>query len=279
MRCRKDGALGKGTGFLIPIATAKGQQARVTQTFPTFPAAAALRAVIERGLREEPLRIRPLTGPDGERLWLKRAETLSLRLRLQKGDSAKGFEKDRQGLHLLGAAGLPVAPILAEGADFFVTPDLGVTLQTLLRDSDMPQEAKLAPFAAAGAALAQLHSARYCHGRPSIRDICWDGVQARFIDLERFSAERRDPASFSMDVLIFVHSVFAVDRRAQPVLDCAIRAYRAGVPDAVWAAVRRKGARFGWVGPVTAPLRWLRPQSRDLNALPLTLAYIADQAA
>jgi tRNA A-37 threonylcarbamoyl transferase component Bud32 len=233
-----------------------------------------LDALVARSLLESHDRIRALDLADGRRAWLKRVEDLSLRLRLQKGDSRKGFERDRAGLHALGEAGLPVAPILAEGPDYFVTPDLGVTLQTMLRDPASDPAERCAAFAAAGAALAALHANGFTHGRPSIRDICWDGEAARFIDLERFSPHRTGSEAAAMDVLIFVHSLFAVDRAARAELQAAMDSYRAAAPRGVWEAVQRKARGLRWLVPVTAPIRRLKPRSRDLNAVPLTIDYI-----
>jgi hypothetical protein len=90
---------------------------------PTASLDLSLTRAIAEALAEAPVRVRMLETPAG-RLWLKRVEHLSLRWRLQKGSGRRSFEKDREGLHVLGDAGLPVAPILAEGPDYFVTPIL-----------------------------------------------------------------------------------------------------------------------------------------------------------
>jgi tRNA A-37 threonylcarbamoyl transferase component Bud32 len=242
-----------------------------------LPPPGLLREAIIRALAEPPERVRPVIGPDGARYWLKRTETLSLRLRLQKGESTKGFEADRQGLHVLGRAGLPVVPIVAEGPDFLVMPDCGESLQTVLRHADTSAEERLAAFSAAGKALAALHLAGFCHGRPSIRDILWDGSKVTFIDLERFDPQRTGVDAFATDLMIFIHSVFAVRDRAVADLDAAIAGYRANGPAGAWTALRRKARRLEWLIPLSAPLRWLRPASRDLNAVPQTLRYLARQ--
>jgi hypothetical protein len=76
---------------------------------------ADLDEALARALAEPPQRVRALVLPDGRRFWLKRVEQLSGRLRLQKGDPARAFAAEREGLRVLAAAGLPVAGVVAEG--------------------------------------------------------------------------------------------------------------------------------------------------------------------
>jgi hypothetical protein len=237
---------------------------------PTAPLDLSLTRAIADALAEAPVRVRMLETPAG-RLWLKRVENLSLRWRLQKGGGRRSFEKDREGLHVLGDAGLPVAPILAEGPDYFVTPDLGVTLRALMSDTG-PSEDRSAAFRAAGRALAALHAQGFSHGRPAVRDLCWDGAEVRFIDMERFSARHHSPRHFAADMLVFVHSVF-VAGGSEADLENALAAYRAdGGP---WQAAIVLARRLRWSGPLIRGVLRLQPTSRELNALEPTLDYVA----
>lgn len=237
---------------------------------PTASLDLSLTRAIAEALAEAPVRVRMLETPAG-RLWLKRVEHLSLRWRLQKGSGRRSFEKDREGLHVLGDAGLPVAPILAEGPDYFVTPDLGVTLRALMSDTG-PSDDRNAAFRAAGQALASLHAQGFSHGRPAVRDLCWDGTSVRFIDMEKFSPRHHSPRHFAADMLIFVHSVFAAGGGEQD-LENALTAYRnAGGP---WQAAIALARRLRWIGPVARGLRRLKPDSREVTAVEPTLAYIA----
>lgn len=237
---------------------------------PTAPLDLNLTRAIADALAEAPVRVRMLETPAG-RLWLKRVETLTLRWRLQKGGGRRSFEKDRAGLHVLGGAGLPVAPILAEGPDYFVTPDLGVTLCSLMSDTGA-SDARSAAFRAAGRALAALHAQGFSHGRPAVRDLCWDGADVRFIDMEKFSPRHQSPRHFAADMLVFVHSVFAAGG-GEAELDTAIQAYRAaGGP---WEAALSLSRRIGWLAPLARQVRRIKPQSRELNALEPTLSYLA----
>jgi hypothetical protein len=211
----------------------------------------------------------PLDLPDGRRVWLKRAERLTGRMRLQKGSGTKGFAREWAGLHLLGGLGLPVAPILAEGPDWFVTPDVGPTLRYLMWH---PEGDHSAVFAAAGAALARLHLASYRHGRPAIRDLCWDGQAVRFIDLERFSDVKSDPRGLAIDLMIFVHSLVADGLNtpagvAAPLQDAAITAYRALAPG-IWAQAQVTASWLRWLPAVAR----LMPDAREWRAIGPTLA-------
>ena len=216
------------------------------------------------------MRVRMLETPAGC-LWLKRVETMTLRWRLLKGGGQRSFEKDRDGLHFLGEAGLPVAPILAEGPDYFVTPDLGVTLRVLMSDACASDD-RSAAFRAAGRALAALHVQGFSHGRPAVRDLCWDGADVRFIDMEKFSPRHHSPRHFAADMLVFVHSVFAAGG-GEADLENALTAYcSAGGP---WPAAVALARRLRWIGPLTRGLLRLKPDSRELAAVEPALAYVA----
>ena len=212
-------------------------------------------------------RIQALDLPDGRKIWLKRAERLSGRMRLQKGDGAKGFARERDGLHLLGGLGLPAAPILAEGPDWFVTPDLGPTLRHMM----WHREGDLVPvFAAAGAALARLHLQFYRHGRPAIRDFCWNGAEIHFIDLERFSPVKSDPRGLALDLLIFAHSLVGDGFDAPnplPLQGAALTAYRNLAPG-FWAQAATTASWLRWL----PPLARIKARSREWRAIGPTLA-------
>jgi tRNA A-37 threonylcarbamoyl transferase component Bud32 len=229
----------------------------------------AIRAALDKGTA----RIQRLETPAGQ-VWLKRMEHLSLRWRLQKGDPAKRFNLDRTGLHLLHDAGLPVAPILAEGSDFFVTPDVGPTLRALLTDPDVGAGERRRAFAAAGRALGLLHRKGFSHGRPALRDLCWNGREVTLIDLEQFSLRHRAPRHMALDVAIFVHSVL-VDGGAAEDLDAAVSAYRKVAGPEMLARAARLGRAFGWAAPLTDRIAARKPKAREIAAVAPALRYLA----
>ncbi|PZQ96587.1 MAG: serine/threonine protein phosphatase [Cereibacter sphaeroides] len=239
---------------------------------PSLPLDRSIMLAISNALGERPVRVRALETPQG-RLWLKRVEQLSLRWRLQKGNSRVLFEKDRAGLHLLADAGLPVAPILAEGPDYFVTPDLGTTLRAML-DAGVAKDERLRAFDGAGRALAALHATGYSHGRPAVRDLCWDGEKVRFIDLEKFSARRHSPRHFAADMLIFLHSIFAGSGNAEDA-DAAVAAYRQAAGEERWNRVQRLAGQLAFARPMAYGLLGFLKHGRDLRAMIATLDYLA----
>jgi hypothetical protein len=159
--------------------------------------------------------------------------------------------------------------VLAEGPDWFVTPDVGQTLRDLMWHETGDNTAV---FTAAGTALAKLHLASYRHGRPAIRDFCWDGKAVHFIDLERFSAVKSDPRGLAMDLIIFAHSLIADGLNAptgtaKPLQEAAFDAYRALAPG-IWAQARVTAGWLRWLALVAR----LKPDSREWQAVAPTLA-------
>ena len=233
-----------------------------------------LEAALQAALADPPRRVREVVLPDGRRFWLKRVERLSGRLRLQKGDPARAFAAEREGLRLLAAEGLPVAGIAAEGPDWVLMPDAGPVLTSVVADDGRRVAEKLAAFAAAGRALGLLHWAGMAHGRPAVRDICWDGQEARFIDLERFRRAKRAGFWQAADVVMFTQTAFTAWPEDARWLEAALGAYAVSAPEGAMAAVRRLVWWLAPVGWLAAALSRLRPGSRELRAVGLTLGRL-----
>lgn len=226
---------------------------------------------LKAALAEPVQRVRPLDLIDGRRFWLKRVERLSGRLRVQKGDPAKAFAAERQGLRALADAGLPVAGVVAEGPDWVLMPDAGPILPEVVADPSQAEAEKLRAFAEAGRALGRLHWAGMAHGRPAVRDVCWDGREARFIDLERYRRAKRAGFWQAADVVMFAQTAFTLWPEDGRWLDAALASYAVSAPEGAMAAVR---LLVGWLRPVgwlAAGLSVLRPRSRELRAVGLTL--------
>jgi len=211
----------------------------------------------------------------GRRYWIKRVETLSLRWRLQKGDPMRALARERAALQALWARGAPVPPILAEGPSWFAMPDCGETLEAILRAPVHP--ARPAVFAAAGVALARLHAMRLAHGRPQPRDLCWDGEAIRFIDFERGSTRPASRLARALDVVQFVHALYAIDPRNTVDIDAFCEGYRAHDPDGLWQHAESLCRRLRWVEPLTRPIQRIEARKHrtrhvsEWQAVPLTL--------
>ncbi|MGI1662431.1 hypothetical protein ACRDNQ_09325 [Palleronia sp. KMU-117] len=210
----------------------------------------------------------------GQVVWVKREERLSLRMRLQKGAGASAFERERAALHRLAGLDVPVPPILAEGPDFFMTPDSGVSLQTMVRDDLGADGERRAAFVAAAQGLAGLHARRISHGHPRLKDICWKDGRITFIDFERFSDKLNTPSGHARDLATFVFSAIAEAGGPTGDLDAARDAYRTADEQGIWERTRTLVRRLRFIDWLTKPLQF-RPdgKSREFKAIPATLRY------
>ncbi|WP_099827173.1 phosphotransferase [Oceaniglobus indicus] len=234
-----------------------------------------LSAPIATALAGNPARVQRLEIA-GQTIWIKRRESLSPLRRLQKGNAARAFEAERHALHHLAALDLPVPRILDEGPDHIALADSGTALDRILLDGIGSDAARLTIFAAAGRALADLHRHGISHGRPALKDICWDGTRITFLDFERYAEHRNTPKGHAMDVVMFVFNGFATGRGTTPEMARAIEAYRAHDPGGLWTLAQAWCARMGWIDTLTRPLQ-ARPgtKAREFKAIPLTLAAFA----
>jgi tRNA A-37 threonylcarbamoyl transferase component Bud32 len=233
-----------------------------------------LEAAVMAALAEPFRRVRAVVLPDGRRFWLKRVERLAGLLRLQKGDPAKAFATEREGLRELSAAGLPVADLVAEGPGWVLMRDAGPILTEVVADAGRSEADKLAAFAQVGRALGLLHWAGMAHGRPAVRDVCWDGRAARFIDLERFRRAKRAGFWQAADVVMFVQTAFTAWPEDSRWLEAVLGPYAVNAPEGAMAQVRRLAFWLAPLGWLATGLAWCRPESRELRAVGQTLARL-----
>lgn len=229
---------------------------------------------LNAALAEPPRRVRRVDLSDGRRFWLKRVERLTGVMRVQKGDPERAFAAEREGLHALADAGLPVAAIAAEGPDWVLMPDAGPVLPEVVADSGRSEGEKLAAFGQAGRALGLLHWAGLVHGRPAVRDICWDGVEARFIDLERFRPGARGGVRQAADIVMFAQTCFTQWPDDARWLDGALTSYAVNAPEGAMGRVRRLALWLAPLGWLAAGLAHFKRASGELRAVELTLARL-----
>ncbi|MBT8409061.1 MAG: phosphotransferase [Alphaproteobacteria bacterium] len=211
---------------------------------------------------------------DGKTYWVKRREKLGLRMRLQKGDAAAAFERERAAYRQLSRAGLPVPPLVAEDSDLFVIPDCGSNLARILRRQSGTLQERVAIFDKAARALAEFHRAGFSHGRPSLKDILWDGERIRLIDFERFAPDRKTTAHFAEDVLIIVFNALSVSVQHCAEIDQIAESYRGAGDAEVWRLAKMRARRMRWMNWLTKPIQWRGPgKASEFKALPLTLDY------
>src|SRR5690554_432335 len=206
---------------------------------------ASLDGLIAHAARRDVPRIEPVRLA-GHRYWIKRPEVLSLRWRLQKGDPARSFARERRIHHDLLARGAPVPPILAEAEGYMVLPDSGPTLEALMRGA-APCGERLRAFEAAGAAFAGMHGAGLVHGRPLPRDLCWNGERITFLDFEGGArAGRASMGRKALDLVLALHGIYALSPRPVPEADAFCNGYR-GADDGLWRDARRRVRRWRWI--------------------------------
>ena len=229
---------------------------------------------LKAALAEPPARVRRVDLADGRRFWLKRVERLTGVMRIQKGDPERAFATERDGLRALADAGLPVAGIAAEGQEWMLIQDAGPVLPAVVGDGKRDEAEKLAAFARAGRALGLLHWAGLVHGRPAVRDICWDGREARFIDLERFRRGARGGLRQAADIVMLTQTAFTQWPEDTRWPDAVLAAYAVSAPDGAMDTVRRLAVGLTPLGWLATGLARLKPESRELRAVGPTLARL-----
>lgn len=212
---------------------------------------------------------------DGQTIWVKKREHLTLRLRLQKGNADAAFLAERDALHRLQAAGVPVPKIIAEGPDYFATADSGPSLKKLLKG---PTDDQLDAYFAAGKQLALMHKKHLSHGRPSLKDICWKNGRITFLDFERFHDKRNTPKGHMHDLVMMIFSAYAITGTNCPEIDALIKGYRENDPANIWPAAVLWCANKGWIDILTKPIQWRgEGKALEFKAIPLTLQAFGRQ--
>lgn len=238
-------------------------------------------ALVAEALRANRKRVQKVIGYGGRILWIKRVERLSWLGRLQKGDPVAAFQAERVAIRGLEAIGQPVPVILQEGPEHLVMADAGGNLHNLLLKKRIGDDDARVAFAEVGRVLARLHREGYVHGRPVLRDFCWDGSRVTMIDLERFELRRRRVRTQALDLVIFIQGWFsrrdAEDNEAA-LLDVAMQAYRAEAPAGPWSAIGKWVRMLNPLRPVLRLALRLRPEWREVQAALWTLDYLADHA-
>lgn len=177
----------------------------------------------------------------------------SLRWRVQKGDPKAAFSREVGLLHGFAAKGASVPRIAAEDDGRIVLEDHGTPLQSLI-DQD---QADAALMQRTGKALADLHALGLAHGRPSLRDICWDGHELTFLDLEAGAKLQARPHDQARDLFLLLHSVFLTDGATSPLAALVLDGYRAAGSAAVWKATQRRARGLWWLEMLSRPGAWL----------------------
>lgn len=211
---------------------------------------------------------------DGRKGWLKRPEKLGLSLRLRKGDPEKGFQREKQIYLALQGKGLPVADLLAVGEDYFVTADAGSAVNRLRKNTLDQPEVFHEVLCESAKALAQLHAAGYVHGRPALKDICWQDGKVTFIDLDR--TRHGTDRGYALDILVFFFNAIAETGGVGPDIRAARDAYRLGDPAGHWERAVQLSERLRAASWVLSPLSKALNSKKEFRAITPFLRFMAE---
>ena len=200
----------------------------------------------------------------GKVFWIKRPERLSLRMRLQKGDPARAFASEVAAHRDYAARGLPVAPVVAASEGYLVTRDCGPSLKDLARRAD-PDFTEA--IAAGASALALFHSAGVSHGRPSLKDICWQDGRIAFLDLERAGRTRNTAKAQATDLLILIFSTAVETKGDEAAMETARTAYLSAGDSSTWHSAQSRARRWALLGWLLRPVINLLPGNREFEAI------------
>ncbi len=205
---------------------------------------------------------------DGQKIWVKRPEQIQGWRGLYKKLVTPAFRNEIEILRFLNRKNAPVTKILASNDDYLVLEDAGITVQVWLSDPKQTTTEKQAMMYQVGFALADLHQQNLAHGRPALRDICWDGKQLRFIDFEQCRSTEATLWQKKRDLLIFIHGLFLYVSSIDGAIDQAIRGYAEGSGSEILQSTAKTAYRLRWLLPI---LKLLQPiGGRDLRtAIPL----------
>lgn len=198
-----------------------------------------------------------------------------LRQRITKGDPAKAFAREVALLRAFAARGAPVPRIIAANATHLVLADHGTPVEKAIRKGHV-SDALLRQI---GTSLAALHKLGLAHGRPLLRDICYDGTTVTFLDLEAGAKLDARPYDQARDLIALIYSMVLATNSDMRMTQVLIDGYRSEGDPAVWDAVRKRSRNLWWLELLALPGVWLhrfrRKKRSEMAAVSATRALIA----
>lgn len=166
------------------------------------------------------------------------------------------------------AAGLPVPELLEAAEDHIVVAHAGESLREWLAREPVVAR-RLEAVVLAARSLGQLHRTGFCHGRPFLKDLVYDGRQVTFIDLEEEPSKVMPLLTAQVrDVMLFIMSCAALLGAKHPAGDLRLvaDAYRAANPSPELQRSLRRNLRALWWAALPlrlCPTRWLGRDGRQ----------------
>ncbi|MCC5963075.1 MAG: hypothetical protein JJU09_08100 [Rhodobacteraceae bacterium] len=149
-----------------------------------------------------------------------------------------------------GARKAPVPAIMAEAHDCIVTADHGPTVLSLLKQNAVGPEM----FSRLGQHLWQLHELGLAHGRPVLRDLCWDDRRVTFLDLEAGATLNATPRDYARDVLVLLHSILVSKNTTREDGLTFMQTYFTLADDEVFAATLERVKKLWWLELLLYPV-------------------------
>lgn len=187
----------------------------------------------------------------GQRLWLKQQEPELPRWRkflprlvsvfssnplyFPSIEPSNALQGEAKRLKLLKTLGINVPEVVLEDSHYLVLTDVGPSLKYWLTEAKLPTEERNQVLIKAASALGELHKHNRWHGRPALRDLCWDGDKISFIDFEENPHQLLSiDQCMVRDVLIFIHGLYRYLSPTDPIIDRVIETYQKQAPSRVW---------------------------------------------
>ena len=174
----------------------------------------------------------------------------TLWLKFFKGNPAQALRREAQLLKEFRARGAAVPEILAQDESCFVMADHGMLVMKAIKKGASPTQL----FEHVGQKLSALHHLGLAHGRPVMRDICWDGQSLTFLDLEAGAKLQATQYDKARDVLLLLHSVSVWRKRHPDAGDIFLNAYFTDSPDEIWKETLTLARKIWWMEWLAAPV-------------------------
>ncbi|TVP16015.1 lipopolysaccharide kinase InaA family protein [Shewanella sp. KCT] len=190
----------------------------------------------------------------GRKYWLKQSERLTGAMRWLKSQPQAALQLEISTLTQLAKRGAPVPELVASGEAFLVVADVGMPVNGWL-NADISEAEKLKILQDSATGLAHLHLKGLAHGRPALRDICWEEGDVAFIDFEANQQDSDMHRQQIRDLLVYIHSLYRYIGPHPEIAEPVIAAYRAAGGESLWQASKQEMAKWQWLNYLIAPLR------------------------
>ena len=154
-----------------------------------------------------------------------------------------------------------------------VEPLTSILNQSLRSRKDEINDGKIREkiFSQAGEHFAYLHKNQYSHGGLALRDICWDGKKATFLDFEKFRDNIAKTKKLSVDFYYFIHSWFKLSDKAGPELLSFVNSYKAASDKILWQEVLNMPKRYNILEKISL---MVNTKNKDIIAFQRAIEFL-----